>query len=106
MDAIAAASASLRISVDKKAIHLLAKAFTFLGEYSLAIRVIDQIDLKCGDLRQIRCEVVEAMQLLNKENVYCDDIMKCSSKSILANWIGSIETFQTASMGRGIRATK
>jgi tetratricopeptide (TPR) repeat protein len=107
MDALASASASLRIAADEKAIFRFAHALALLGEYDLAIQVT-HLPIPMSDrLYTLQDDSVLMKNLLEKDSFRDGRCLTSSDPStLLAHWIGPVETYDTKSKGRGLRATR
>jgi hypothetical protein len=104
-DAITAAAAALRIGIDDKAIHRLCKALCYLGEHELAILVLDLFE-KSGSLQTLYDDARKAKTILSSFQYIDPYILGKDPPSLLANWIGPVETYMTKDKGRGLRATR
>jgi tetratricopeptide (TPR) repeat protein len=107
MDALASATASLRIAADEKAIFRLAHALALLGEYDLAIQVTNLPIPMSDRLYTLRDDSMAMKSLLEKESFRDSRCLTSSDPpTLLAHWIGPVETYVTESKGRGLRATR
>lgn len=110
-DAIAAAAASIRISVDEKAFYRLASVLSYLGHYDLSLQVAEAFPAESKALGGLREQVSKTSQLLKTIQDDADSkrlaihqlCLECSTH-YLGTWAGPCETFQTKTKGRGVRA--
>ena len=112
LDVVAVAAASLRIRPDAKTVVRLASAIHFLGQTDLCINILEKTDwalfhsnLLVKEKDDLLRDAKATMKLFRgRDNHF--SLRELGNHKYLPRWIGNIETFDTGSRGRGVRATK
>ena len=111
LDAVAVSAASLRIRPEAKAVIRLAMAIHSLGQPELCANILEHTD---GTLFEgspaakekdaLLKDAKSTMKLFQSNSHFT--LRELNKLKYLPRWIGNVETFDTDSKGRGVRATK
>lgn len=101
-DAIAASAASLRIVPEDKSVYRLAKSLALIGEPSLSVAVLNKFQHQKTALFD---ELTSSVYMSSSDNFNIQTAIGLGNK-LIGSWVGPIETYQTQSKGRGVRASE
>jgi len=101
-DAIAASAASLRIVPEDKPVYRLAKSFALIGEPSVSVAVLNKFQHQKTDLFD---KLTSSVYMSSSDNFNIQTAIRLGNK-LIGSWVGPIETYQTQSKGRGVRASE
>ena len=112
LDVVAVAAASLRIRPEAKAVIRLATALLCLGQSKMCVKILEQIDgaifdgsPSANEKNELLKDAKSITDLFQRENHHIT-AREVGSLKHSHRWIGSIETFNAGSKGRGVRAKR